>query len=127
MLVESMETDDSGFIEDPDVLSFDFMDYDNDVEFDEEYYSDDTISDSFEDFDYSILTPHNARVFYKYLTEFFLPKEREVRALNPSNDDVVNIQNLLDNVLPAMKEQQIDGQILGINQGLKTDDFGEQN
>lgn len=128
ILTEKMDNgDDTEFVEDPDIISFDFLDYNNDAEFDEEYYSDDSISDSFEDFDYSDLSAHNARVYYKYLTEYFLPKEQEIKTLAPSAKDIQNIQALLDNVLPAMKEQQINGQILGINQGLKTDDFGEQN
>lgn len=131
LLGEKMSEDSIQLVGDPDSISFDFLDYDNAAEFDEEYYADDSISDGLEYFDFSDITPHNAIVFYKYLTEYLLPKEEELRALHagsgPKQQEISNIEDLLTKVLPAMKEQQINGQILGINQGLKTDDYGEQN
>ncbi|MBO7693450.1 MAG: hypothetical protein J6T10_12540 [Methanobrevibacter sp.] len=63
-------------------------------------------------------------MFYKYITEYLIPKNQ---AISEMQEDLPKLESLLDEIIPGTQEQQLHGQILGVNQGLKTDDFGEQN
>ena len=124
MLRDRMETTSGNgeYEPDPDSIMFDEFDY-LENSYDPEY-TDEEVSDGFTDFDYQTLDAHNARVFYKYITEYLIPKNL---AIQDMGDDIPKLESLLDEIIPGTQEQQLHGQILGVNQGLKTDDFGEQN
>ena len=93
---------------------FDY-DYDEAIEEEEMAHSYDT--------KLSELTTDDWTSYYKYLHEWFIPMN-EARS-DISKDDFDNLELLSSRILPALKEQRILAKILGINQGLRTQDFEE--
>lgn len=121
MLSDRIDSSDTEYEPDPDTIIFDELDYlENTSESDDEEIT----TDTFEDFDYKTLNSQNSRIFYKYLVEYVVPKNKIISSMR---DQIPLLEQILDNVIPGTQEQQMNGQILGINQGLNTDDFGEQN
>ena len=97
------------FFDDPDLIP-------------DEYGSD--VEEGAEDYN-GTLDTSSARTFYRYAKGVLIPKMAKTGTI--SIKDINNMNILLEKVLPAMKEQQINGQILGINQGLKTNAYEEWN
>lgn len=122
MLNDRMSSGGDEYEPDPDAIVWDELDY-LENSYDPED-SEEGVSDNLSDFDYKTLDAHNARVFYKYITEYLIPKNQ---AISEMQEDIPKLESLLDEIIPGTQEQQLHGQILGVNQGLKTDDFGEQN
>jgi hypothetical protein len=90
--------------------------------------------DSYEDDSYNIdykLDRSSAMRLYKYLSDYVIPKNKALAILKAKAEEsgkpnpIKVLENLADNILPGVEEQRIHGQILGINQGLKTNDYEE--
>lgn len=70
---------------------------------------------------------------YKYLSEYVIPKNQRLAELinrhkehpNTTEDPEELLNNFADKILPGVAEQRLHGQILGINQGLDTNDYKE--
>lgn len=107
---------------DPELLLFGSDEIDDPELFNE---FDDYGENGFEDFDYHSLDSNSARTFYQYVKNYLIPKNGKTGIL--SEEDRKTLKSLLENVIPAMKEQQLNGQILGVNQGVKTQDYDEFN
>ena len=100
---------DDAFIEDPDLIS---------------EFGDNIEDDGLDNFS-GELDANSARTFYRYVKQILIPKNNKLAGI--SDEEKNKIKTLLDSVIPAMKEQQIHGQILGVNQGIKTKSYEEWN
>lgn len=65
--------------------------------------------------------------YYKYLHEYVIPKNQAILGIdeNERDSEIKQLGRLKTDILPALKEQRILAKILGINQGLQTQDFDE--
>lgn len=63
---------------------------------------------------------------YRYVKDYLIPKNQKIQNIL-TEERRRRLEDILTNVLPAMQEQQIHGQLLGVNKGLLTDDYGEVN
>lgn len=78
-----------------------------------------------EDFDQSFnrkISNKELRSLYRYMDKYVIPKNGMVGNLDI--DDYRKLENYSEKILPGIKEQKIVGLILGINQGMKTDEHG---
>ena len=57
---------------------------------------------------------------YRYLAKYVLPKNNALLALPDALSQIMILDNFAENILPAVEEQQVIGSMLGVNQGLKT-------
>ena len=75
---------------------------------------------------WSDMSNKDAVFVYRYVKDYLIPKNNKLKGiLTPESKQ--RLTDILDKVLPAMQEQQIHGQLLGLNKGIPTDDYGEQN
>ena len=61
--------------------------------------------------------------YYKYLHEYVIPKNQALSEV--TSEDLKKLTVLKEGILPALKEQRMLAKILGINQGINTQDFDE--
>ncbi len=69
------------------------------------------------------LTKKDLQKLYRYLTSYVIPKNRSINNLPNKNIEIKRLQNYVYAIQPAVEEQQIEGAILGVNQGLKTNQY----
>ena len=65
------------------------------------------------------------RQLYRYFNDYLFKKEDQLNALENKENSLNQLDELRKKVLPGAKELQLLGRFLGINQGMKTNDFQE--
>lgn len=90
---------------------FDYDDYQDDYE--KEVNSEDFGEDSKFTVEYTSLVK-----LYRYFNDYVIPKNIGLHSVEAS--DIKTLQMFDQNVMPAVEEQQINGSILGVNQGIRT-------
>lgn len=65
------------------------------------------------------------RQLYRYFNDFLFKKEDLLNGLVDKQASIAQLEELRDKVIPGAKELQLLGRFLGINQGMKTNDFQE--
>lgn len=66
------------------------------------------------------LSANEWKRYYQYVVTYLIPKNQAISGLDTSN-----LKVLQNKILPALEEQRMLAHILGINKGLKTNDFEE--
>lgn len=96
-----------------------------DYEFDdinmEDLQDPDTENDMTRSYDYDKPLTHADWIrYYNYVTNYLVPKNQAI-----GDKDTGFLTKLRENIVPALEEQRMLAKILGINQGLNTQDFDE--
>lgn len=69
------------------------------------------------------LSKKDLQKLYRYLTSYVIPKNTDIANLSNRETEIKRLQNYVYAIQPAVEEQQIEGAILGVNQGLKTNQY----
>lgn len=96
-------------------------DYDMDWEYQEDAYQQAINTEDFDSdskFDVSLITLNK---LYRYINNYVIPKNADLEIA--SSEDIQKLKDFYENVIPAVEEQQINGMLLGVNQGIKTDPY----
>ena len=65
------------------------------------------------------------RQLYRYFTDYIFKKESQLNLLANKEASLAQLEDIRSKVIPGAKELQLLGRFLGINQGMKTNDFQE--
>ena len=76
-------------------------------------------------FDIEDIDSDQYRQLYRYFTDYVFKKEAQLNSLADKEASLAQLEDIRSKVIPGAKELQLLGRFLGINQGMKTNDFQE--
>ena len=98
-------------------------DYESDISDEEDFVERKLNSEDFgEDYSKKVSKKQLTNV-YRYLTKYIIPKNIAILNLDNRSTQIAQLKQYVESIQPAVEEQQITGAILGVNQGLKTNQY----